>query len=154
MQDLVIPVAIDNTQPEYVIKAETYAERMRVRWQPGDRFRMFFGGQVSRKTHKRVKTGASTGRSCRTPGFGFVGHSRRSCLLFAMRTKPGIWANQRRFMMQYMKGASLAHGAGGVWYKGTVVDLKQAQPGKEAPLEEKERYDPWESLLVHWDRGG
>ncbi|KAL4423903.1 hypothetical protein ABPG75_001204 [Micractinium tetrahymenae] len=96
-QDLIIPVAIDNTQPEYVIKAETYAERMRVRWQPGDRFRMFFGGQVSRKTHKRVKTG-------------------------------------------------------GVWYKGTVVDLKQAQPGKEAPLEEKERYDPWESLVVHWDR--
>ncbi|KAL4434797.1 hypothetical protein ABPG77_005324 [Micractinium sp. CCAP 211/92] len=96
-QDLVIPVAIDNTQPEYVIKAETYAERMRVRWQPGDRFRMFFGGQVSRKTHKRVKTG-------------------------------------------------------GVWYKGTVVDLKQAQPGKDAPPEEKERYDPWESLVVHWDR--
>lgn len=61
-QDLVIPVAIDNTQPEYVIKAETYAERMRVRWQPGDRFRMFFGGQVSRKTHKRVKTGAAAGR--------------------------------------------------------------------------------------------
>lgn len=44
--------------------------------------------------------------------------------------------------------------AGGVWYKGTVVDLKQAQPGKDAPPEEKERYDPWESLVVHWDRGG
>lgn len=34
-----------------------------------------------------------------------------------------------------------------------MVDVRQAQPGKEAPLEEKERYDPWESLVVLWERG-
>lgn len=53
-----------------------------------------------------------------------------------------------------MRGNPCFLSAGGVWYKGTVVDLKQAQPGKDAPPEEKERYDPWESLVVHWDRGG
>ena len=58
-QDLVIPIAIDNSLPDYLVRAEGYAERMRVQWQPGDRFRMFFGGKISSKTHKKVKTGGA-----------------------------------------------------------------------------------------------
>jgi len=43
--------------------------------------------------------------------------------------------------------------AGGVWYKGKVLKVLQSQPPHTAPLEEKERYDPWDSLVVQWDRG-
>lgn len=53
-----MPVAVDNSLPDYLVAAELYAARMRVLWQPGDRFRMFFGGKISSKTHKKVKTGA------------------------------------------------------------------------------------------------
>jgi hypothetical protein len=56
-QDIAVPVAIHASLPDYVVRAEAYGERMRVRWQPGDRFRMFFGGKISSKTHKKVKTG-------------------------------------------------------------------------------------------------
>ena len=35
-----------------------------------------------------------------------------------------------------------------------MVELRAAQPGPEASLAEKEGYDPWESLVVQWDRGG
>lgn len=35
--------------------------------------------------------------------------------------------------------------AGGVWYKGTVVEVRRAQPPKEAPLDDKER---WVLLLL------
>ena len=52
-----MPVALDSSLPDCLVRAEGYAERMRVRWQPGDRFRMFFGGKISSKTHKKVKTG-------------------------------------------------------------------------------------------------
>ena len=37
--------------------------------------------------------------------------------------------------------------------KGTVVELRATQPDRSAPPEEKERYDPWESLVVQWDKG-
>ena len=57
LQDLVIPLAIDNALPDCLVRGEAWAERMRVQWQPGDRFRMFFGGKISSKTHKTVKTG-------------------------------------------------------------------------------------------------
>lgn len=57
MQDVAIPIAIDSSLPDYLVRAEGYAERMRVAWLPGDRFRMFFGGKISSKTHKKVKTG-------------------------------------------------------------------------------------------------
>ncbi len=53
-----VAVAVDNSLPDYLVAAELYAARMRVLWQPGDRFRMFFGGKISSKTHKKVKTGA------------------------------------------------------------------------------------------------
>ena len=43
--------------------------------------------------------------------------------------------------------------AGAQTYKGTIVDLEQAQPPPEATLWEKEGYDPWESVVVQWDRG-
>lgn len=58
-QDIAVPVAVaaDNSLPDYLVAAELYAARMRVLWQPGDRFRMFFGGKISSKTHKKVKTG-------------------------------------------------------------------------------------------------
>mgnify|MGYP001041616888 CR=1 FL=1 len=38
-------------------------------------------------------------------------------------------------------------------YKGSVVELGAVQPPPDAPLREKERYDPWESVVVQWDRG-
>lgn len=60
LQDIAVPVAVDNSLPDYLVAAELYAARMRVLWQPGDRFRMFFGGKISSKTHKKVKTGALT----------------------------------------------------------------------------------------------
>lgn len=40
-----------------------------------------------------------------------------------------------------------------MWYKGTVVELRSAAPPRDAPLEDKQGYDPWESLAVQWDRG-
>jgi hypothetical protein len=55
--DICIPMAIDNSMPDYMVRTEVYRERMRILWQPGDRFRMFFGGKISSKTHKKVKTG-------------------------------------------------------------------------------------------------
>lgn len=33
------------------------------------------------------------------------------------------------------------------------MDLEQVQPMPEATLREKESYDPWESVVVQWDRG-
>jgi hypothetical protein len=96
-RDLVVPVAIDAALPDYLVRAELYAHRTRVAWLPGDRFRMFFGGKISSKTHKKVKTG-------------------------------------------------------GVWYKGEVAALAAAQPGAGAPLAEREAYDPWESVVVKWER--
>ena len=73
-QDLVVPAAIDNSLPDYLVRAEAYAERMRVRWQPGDRFRMFFGGKISSKTHKKVKTGGARwlGVAARGGGAGWL----------------------------------------------------------------------------------
>lgn len=97
-QDLVIPIAIDVSLPDYVVKAEAYVDRMRVIWQPDDRFRIFFGGKISSKTHRKVKTG-------------------------------------------------------GQWYKGSVVELTAPQPKSWAPPAEKEAYDPWESVIVRWDKG-
>ena len=38
-------------------------------------------------------------------------------------------------------------------YKGSVVELGASQPPPDAPLREKERYEPWESVVVQWDRG-
>lgn len=59
-QDIAVPIAIDNSLPDYCVRAEGYAERMRVQWQPGDRFRMFFGGARSKG---RWQMGGGWGRS-------------------------------------------------------------------------------------------
>ena len=52
-----MPVAIDTSLPDYLVRTEQYGRAMRILWQPGDRFRMFFGGKISSKTHKKVKSG-------------------------------------------------------------------------------------------------
>ena len=57
LQEIVVPVAVDTSLPDYLVRTEQYARAMRVLWQPGDRFRMFFGGKISSKTHKKVKSG-------------------------------------------------------------------------------------------------
>ncbi|KAG7673970.1 hypothetical protein Ndes2526B_g02554 [Nannochloris sp. 'desiccata'] len=94
--DIVLPVAIVSGLPDYLLKVEAYVSGMRVFWQPGDRFRMFFGGKISEKTLRKVK-------------------------------------------------------AGGTWHKGEVVAVEANAPGRYASLEEKEKYDPWESIVVRWD---
>jgi len=94
--DIVLPVAIVSGLPDYLLKVEAYVSGMRVSWQPGDRFRMFFGGKISEKTLRKVK-------------------------------------------------------AGGTWHKGEVVAVEATAPGRYASLEEKEKYDPWESVVVRWD---
>jgi hypothetical protein len=94
--DIVLPVAIVSGLPDYLLKVDAYVSGMRVSWQPGDRFRMFFGGKISEKTLRKVK-------------------------------------------------------AGGTWHKGEVVAVEPTAPGKYASLEEKEKYDPWESVVVRWD---
>lgn len=38
--------------------------------------------------------------------------------------------------------------AGGTYYKGTVVHVRQQLPQLDAPIEEHEAYDPWEALEV------
>ena len=42
----------------------------------------------------------------------------------------------------------LSCGAGGTYYKGTVVNVRQQMPLPTAPVEEHEAYDPWEALEV------
>lgn len=59
-----MPIAINNSLPEYVVRSEGYVQRMRVQWQEGDHFRMFFGGKISSKTHKKIKTGGWVGGGC------------------------------------------------------------------------------------------
>ncbi len=54
-----IPVALDKGLPDYLIKTEMYAKNMRISWATGDRFRIFFGGKISSKTHKMVRTGGT-----------------------------------------------------------------------------------------------
>lgn len=95
--DIAVPMAIDMSLPDYMVKTEVFKERTRIAWQPGDKFRMFFGGKISSKTHRKVKTG-------------------------------------------------------GVWYKGTVEGLTEIAPNHDAPLDEKKMYDPWESVLVLWEK--
>ena len=41
--------------------------------------------------------------------------------------------------------------AGGTWHKGEVVAVDPVAPPRNAPLAEKEKYDPWESVVVRWD---
>ena len=41
--------------------------------------------------------------------------------------------------------------AGGTWHKGEVMAVEPSAPSRWAPLEEKEAYDPWESVVVRWD---
>jgi len=94
--DIVLPVAIVSGLPDYLLKVEAYVSGMRVSWQPGDRFRMFFGGKISEKTLRKVK-------------------------------------------------------AGGTWHKGEVVSVEGTAPGRYASVDEKEKYDPWESVVVRWD---
>ncbi len=43
--------------------------------------------------------------------------------------------------------------AGWSMYKGSVVEVEAVQPPHDATLREKESYDPWESVVVQWDRG-
>ncbi len=44
--------------------------------------------------------------------------------------------------------------AGGQYYKGEVVNVRQKQPSHGASLAEREAYDPWEALDVEWEMGG
>lgn len=41
--------------------------------------------------------------------------------------------------------------AGGTWHKGEVVAVDPVAPLRSANVEEKEKYDPWESVVVRWD---
>ena len=51
--DLVLPLRIDLTLPDFLTAAHAFDACMRRRWSPGQRFRMFFGG----KRHARARTG-------------------------------------------------------------------------------------------------
>lgn len=52
-----VPVAIARSLPDYLVRTEQYAQRMRFAWQCGDRFRVVYGGAVSKKTGKKTKSG-------------------------------------------------------------------------------------------------
>lgn len=56
-RDIVLPLALDVTQPDYVLKAEDFAGRTRVAWRPGDRFRVYIGGRTSVNPLRRSKSG-------------------------------------------------------------------------------------------------
>ena len=43
---------------------------------------------------------------------------------------------------------------GGVYYKGTVTDVRQQMPSGGVDLVGRGGYDPWEALEVEWDMGG
>lgn len=43
---------------------------------------------------------------------------------------------------------------GGVYYKGTVTDVRQQMPSGGVDLVGRGGYDPWEALEVEWDIGG
>lgn len=51
-----------------------------------------------------------------------------------------------------LKGGTeaMAWCAAGVYYKGVVISVR-GPPPLTAPLEEREAYDPWESVRVEWD---
>ena len=44
--------------------------------------------------------------------------------------------------------------AGGVYYKGSVTDVREQMPSGGMGLLSKGTYDPWEALAVEWDVGG
>jgi hypothetical protein len=44
-----VPLHIDPALPDYIVQAANYETRMRKEWQPGDRFRMYFGGKLGTK---------------------------------------------------------------------------------------------------------
>ena len=44
-----LPLHIDPTLPDYIVQAPNYESRMQKGWQPGDRFRMYFGGKLGTK---------------------------------------------------------------------------------------------------------
>ena len=44
--------------------------------------------------------------------------------------------------------------AGGMYYKGTVARVLQQQLPANAPVTEREAYDPWEAVEVAWDTTG
>lgn len=43
---------------------------------------------------------------------------------------------------------------GGVYYKGTVTQVRQQMPAGGVNLQGRQDYDPWEALEVEWDVGG
>ncbi|KAK9803241.1 hypothetical protein WJX73_008882 [Symbiochloris irregularis] len=63
-----------------------------------------------------------------------------------------VWNEGDRFRMFF--AARTTSKAGGTYYKGTVVNVRQQQPPYHSPMEVKEAYDPWEALEVEWDVGG
>lgn len=44
-RELVVPIQIDSTLPDYIAKADAYDKGVLNTWRPGDRFRMYFGGK-------------------------------------------------------------------------------------------------------------
>ena len=57
--DVIVPLAAIPGMPEYLLRTETFVERARISWRPGDRFRMFFGGKISSKTQRKLKAGGT-----------------------------------------------------------------------------------------------
>lgn len=48
VKSVAVPIHIDNTLADFVVKVSTYDQGTRKRWKTGERFRMFFGGKASR----------------------------------------------------------------------------------------------------------
>lgn len=42
-----VPIHVDNSLPDFIVNVSAYDQGMHKQWQPGDRFRMFFGGKWS-----------------------------------------------------------------------------------------------------------
>lgn len=55
---VVVPIHIDATLPDYIVRAEIYEKGMVKRWAAGERFRMYFGGKVRNSVQlERQQTG-------------------------------------------------------------------------------------------------
>ena len=70
-REIAVPVRIEVALPDYVVKADIFDRGLRRVWQPGDRFRMFFGGKAQSRNGVHGTSGpmlcCSSHCSCRVP---------------------------------------------------------------------------------------
>jgi len=48
---IALPIHVDNSLPDFIVKVEAFEQSIQKNWQVGDRFKMFFGGKSTARSH-------------------------------------------------------------------------------------------------------